>query len=1041
MKKLFTCLMLMVGMLLPLTATAADLKADLTIYYDVSDFGDFSGNKLQLMVGHDGYSIAYEMKAVEGYDNLYSVNIGDVNSGNSWGGANQLGIMAATSVWGSEESSPTHRFDYTSLKTGIYKLTKNLSGNVLFTGKSTLSITENYTLPAKDPVITIVKTPEFATTTEGETSTATVTYKVENSEEKPALSVDNDAFKAEIEAQGTIIITFAPTEAKEYTATLTLTIGEVKQTVEIKATAKAADAPAVPEILNLTAGKIAEIFAGETTEFEISYTLLNAEEATTSIQGEGFSIKKQDKGTATIEFAPTEAKTYSAVITVTSGDATKTLEIEATAKKVPTVITISFVNSEKWEEVALYAWGAEGLPSSWPGEKMTKGDNDTYTYQLTIPEDGKYSFIINNNKKDNATQTVDVEGVAESTCYNLGQKDTEGKYSLVVATNCTSDPVPTPELEFALVGRLNGDNDHEILKYEEGLKFTKESEYVYTLTTTFTGNVEGKKDDNGVVQKVQKVKLVDAQGNIWARNESKQIDAEGFATMTKGETKSSAYIITTDLDATYTFTYTLESDPAHELYMQKGQLTYQIIKAEQPDPVITIIQSEFPETEVVVGQEAEAMVLYSLENAESATVTIEGEYVTFEEYPEEEEGEGNAIEITFAPEEAGEYKGKLIIAAGDVSEVIEFTFIAIDEKPEVVINILEENFTQNEVEVGDDTEAIVVYSLENAESAVVTLEGEYFTMEEYPEEVEGEGNYIEITFKPEKAGEYTCKLTITAGDVSKVLEYPFYAIDPQPDTQIISVKVAAPENWESCYLWAWEIGGKDLFDTFPGVSMPKGEDGFYVMNLEISGPIGFLVSNGSGIQTEAYNDVAEDICLNVVSVEGNLILEVNENCEYVAPEIPKVTFTVLVPGGTQVCYIAGTPQWSPIEMEKVEGEENMFTITTDLLNGQEWKYCAGPNFDYVELTADGGDVKNRIEYGNPDVVAAWKAVYEPQPDIPTAVEEVEALGIYATDGTIYADDTIIIYTLAGVDVTSQNGMLYGIYIVKTANGSQLINVR
>ena len=73
MKKLFTYLMLMVGMLLPMAANAADLNADLTIYYDVTDFGDFSGKKLQAMIGHGSYSTTYEMKAVEGYNNLYSL--------------------------------------------------------------------------------------------------------------------------------------------------------------------------------------------------------------------------------------------------------------------------------------------------------------------------------------------------------------------------------------------------------------------------------------------------------------------------------------------------------------------------------------------------------------------------------------------------------------------------------------------------------------------------------------------------------------------------------------------------------------------------------------------------------------------------------------------------------------------------------------------------------------------------------------------------------------------------------------------------------
>ena len=126
-------------------------------------------------------------------------------------------------------------------------------------------------------------------------------------------------------------------------------------------------------------------------------------------------------------------------------------------------------------------------------------------------------------------------------------------------------------------------------------------------------------------------------------------------------------------------------------------------------------------------------------------------------------------------------------------------------------------------------------------------------------------------------------------------------------------------------------------------------------------------------------------------------------------------------------------------MEKVEGEDNLFTITTTALKGTQWKYASGPDWAYVEKDAQGGEVPNRTEAGNPDVVASWLAVYDPEGE-PTAVDEAEALSIYAAEGTIYADAEIAIYTLAGVDVTAMNGSLYGTYIVKAENGATLINV-
>jgi hypothetical protein len=46
-----------------------------------------------------------------------------------------------------------------------------------------------------------------------------------------------------------------------------------------------------------------------------------------------------------------------------------------------------------------------------------------------------------------------------------------------------------------------------------------------------------------------------------------------------------------------------------------------------------------------------------------------------------------------------------------------------------------------------------------------------------------------------------------------------------------------------------------------------------------------------------------------------------------------------------------------------------------------YKYCSGPSWDYEELTAEGGNVADRT-YSENDVVAKWKAVYEPAGENP-----------------------------------------------------------
>ena len=145
--KIFSVLAVFFFCLTTFTAGAADLKADLTIYFDVTNFGDFSGKKLQILIGHGSYSKAYEMKKVAGFDKIYSVNIGQVNDGNVWGGATQLGFMAASSVWGEENNSPQNRLPWADVKTQVYKISKDLSGNVLFkitnTSNKSIDITED----------------------------------------------------------------------------------------------------------------------------------------------------------------------------------------------------------------------------------------------------------------------------------------------------------------------------------------------------------------------------------------------------------------------------------------------------------------------------------------------------------------------------------------------------------------------------------------------------------------------------------------------------------------------------------------------------------------------------------------------------------------------------------------------------------------------------------------------------------------------------------------------------------------------------------
>lgn len=87
------------------------------------------------------------------------------------------------------------------------------------------------------------------------------------------------------------------------------------------------------------------------------------------------------------------------------------------------------------------------------------------------------------------------------------------------------------------------------------------------------------------------------------------------------------------------------------------------------------------------------------------------------------------------------------------------------------------------------------------------------------------------------------------------------------------------------------------------------------------------------------------------------------------------TWNVTVPDGTKACYIAGEATgWKHTEMTKVDATHYTITIETD--KKDKYKYCSGPDWAYVEKTADGGDVLDRT-YRTDDVVAAWASIYDP----------------------------------------------------------------
>ena len=96
-----------------------------------------------------------------------------------------------------------------------------------------------------------------------------------------------------------------------------------------------------------------------------------------------------------------------------------------------------------------------------------------------------------------------------------------------------------------------------------------------------------------------------------------------------------------------------------------------------------------------------------------------------------------------------------------------------------------------------------------------------------------------------------------------------------------------------------------------------------------------------------------------------------------AMSMSALTYNVTVPSGTNACYIAGEMNgWSQVEMTKVDDTHYTLDVA-DATDAMKYKYCSGPDWAYVECGADDSELADRT-YTENDVVAKWRAVYDPE---------------------------------------------------------------
>ena len=223
----------------------------------------------------------------------------------------------------------------------------------------TVTFTEDWGVTLKfvkqaEPVvtrITSVYVETFANTTINKTSIVNASYYLYYADEAvPTISGEDAAYftlrditlgeeffyKGEPVRGGNMIITFAPTEARLYKATLTITSGDVSESVDFTAQGKAPNVT----ISNLQVPSFAVTEPFATTTVTATYNLANATEATATLGGDinAFSIVKQEVkdgvGSVQIAFTPGASGTYNARLVILSGDAEARVDFSATASQV-----------------------------------------------------------------------------------------------------------------------------------------------------------------------------------------------------------------------------------------------------------------------------------------------------------------------------------------------------------------------------------------------------------------------------------------------------------------------------------------------------------------------------------------------------------------------------------------------------------------------------------------------------------------------------------------------------------------------------------
>ena len=423
-------------------------------------------------------------------------------------------------------------------------------------------------------------------------------------------------------------------------------------------------------------------------------------------------------------------------------------------------------------------------------------------------------------------------------------------------------------------------------------------------------------------------------------------------------------------------------------------------------PVISNLQAPVFE-QIYVGETTKGMAQYKVQNATNIEATLTGDAV----FSIASTNNGS-VTIQFAPTSAGTFNGTLTLTAdGVISESISFSATAIAMP--AISDLQAPAFEQ--IYVGETIKGMAQYKVENATNIEADLTGDdVFTI------ASTNNGSVTIQFAPTSAGTFNGTLTLTAdGVVSESISFSATAI-----AMPAFIDLQAPA-FEQIY-----VG-----ETIKGMTQYKVENATNIEATLTGDAVFTIASTNNGSVTIQFAPTSAGTFNGTLTLTADGV--VSESISFSATAIAMPVISDLQAPAFEEIYVGNfTNATATYKLENA-------TEATATLTGDDVFFIKKESLGEVQivfmpetagtftatLTITSGGVSESIAFSATAVV-----------ETPTAAEEVEAVNIYAKDGTIYCDQAFSIYNLAGIDVTYQNGSLQGVYLVKTNNTYQQVSV-